>query len=935
MAAEEQNPETPSAQKISQSDSSQHAPPCPSPQDNASPEKQPQTPKDFILSVASKLSSQPLTNPDPNVWGVLTAISNNARKRSQGINIVLTGKEHCIGRLVEDTRFQVEANAVSGNHCKIFRKNAAAELSDATVFLKDTSTNGTYLNWKKLTKSSPEAKVQHGDIISFAAPPQHELAVAFVYREVVRSNSSVEGAFAKRKFIFRHVGCDLNVMFFLLLCTEDIVTENKRMKGIGIGAPEGPISLDDFRILQRSNKELRKQLENQVLTIDTLRSEHQNTVDHHENEIKELKESVAKLYLDHIKELQDMLDAKQKELVEVHKISGEQKHFLEDLNERLTASRQSCNEANEIMKSQKASIAELEAQLEEERDQRKEERQKATSDLKAAVQRVQSEAQEEVNRLSNAAMQQERELQEEINKLQEKEKKWCSQVETLRPKLEETRQKLVASDNKIRQLEAQVCEEQLASANGRKRVDELEQETYRLRKELENEKAAREEAWAKVSTLELEINAAMRDLEFERRRLKGARERIMLRETQLRAFYSTTEEISGLFAKQQEQLKAMQRTLEDEENYDNTSVDIDLNVNPRNMDGNLVRDNGMTWYHSNSRAKAGSGPSAQRFDRNQTATSSDGASVTEKHDCDTRSREDQDTQEEEFTSAEHHVKGGFGSEIDGVGTAPVLEGETIGTEQVLETESLGVDGERNFDLNKYSSLAGDTMQLEGEAGVHEGDERIQTVHQDGSCHSQSSNLPENQASENQRVVEDTEPGGTIRTQDLLASEVVGSWAHSTAPSVHGDNEYPGSGDDVEKCDADNHDSNGQVAESQSTPFSDAVAIQRNRECRALSEMIGIVDPDLKDQFGTDVDGDCDGGKERLGSSSSSDTEACSDSNDNEECAMACSDSNDNEECAMGGSMSDAETECSDKSVEDKNLDDAMDEDNDATEEDSR
>ncbi|XP_011034583.1 PREDICTED: trichohyalin isoform X2 [Populus euphratica] len=898
MGVGEQNPETPSGQKLSQSDSSQHAPPCPNPQDDASPRKQPQTPKDFILSVASKLTSQPLTNPDPNVWGVLTAISSHARKRAQGINIVLTGEEHCIGRLVEDMRFQVEANAVSGNHCKIFRKNAVAELSDVTVFLKDTSTNGTYLNWKKLTKSSPEAKVQHGDIISFAAPPQHELAVAFVYREVVRSNSSMEGAVAKRK-------------------AEDIVGENKRMKGIGIGAPEGPISLDDFRILQRSNKELRKQLENQVLTIDTLRNEQQNTIDRHENEIKEMKESVAKSYLDHIKELQNMLDAKQKELVEVNRISAEQKHVLEDLNERLTASRLSCNEANEVMKSQKASIAELEAQLEEERDQRKEERQKATSDLKAAVQRVQSEALEEIKRLSNAALQQERELQEEINKLQEKEKKWCSQVETLMPKLEETRQKLVASDNKIRQLEAQVCEEQLASANGRKRVDELEQEMYRLRKELENEKAAREEAWAKVSTLELEINAAMRDLEFERRRLKGARERIMLRETQLRAFYSTTEEISGLFTKQQEQLKAMQRTLEDEENYDNTSVDIDLNLNPRNMDGNLVRDNGMTRYHSNSRAKAGSGPSARRFDRNQTVTSSDGASVTEKHDCDTRSQEDQDTHEEEFTSAEHHVKGGFGSEIDGVGTAPVLEGETIGTEQVLETESLGVDGERNFDLNKYSCLAGDTMQVEGEDCAHEGDERIQTILHDGLHHTQSSNLPENQ-----RDVEDTEPGGIIRTQDLLASEGVGSWACSTAPSVHGDNEYPGSGDDNEKRGADHHDSNGQVAESQSTPSSDAVAIRRNRECRALSEMIGIVAPDLKDQFGTDVDGDCDGGKERLGSSSNSDTEACSDSNDNEE-------------CAKGGSMSDTETECSDKPVEDKNLDDAMDEDTDATQEDSQ
>jgi hypothetical protein len=33
---------------------------------------------------------------------------------------------------------------------------------------------------------------------------------------------------------------------------------------------------------------------------------------------------------------------------------------------------------------------------------------------------------------------------------------------------EDTRQKLVISDNKVRQLETQVCEEQLASANGRK-----------------------------------------------------------------------------------------------------------------------------------------------------------------------------------------------------------------------------------------------------------------------------------------------------------------------------------------------------------------------------------------------------------------------------------------------------------------------------------
>lgn len=33
---------------------------------------------------------------------------------------------------------------------------------------------------------------------------------------------------------------------------------------------------------------------------------------------------------------------------------------------------------------------------------------------------------------------------------------------------DETREKLVISDNKIRQLETQVCEEQLASASGKK-----------------------------------------------------------------------------------------------------------------------------------------------------------------------------------------------------------------------------------------------------------------------------------------------------------------------------------------------------------------------------------------------------------------------------------------------------------------------------------
>ncbi|KAJ4845550.1 hypothetical protein Tsubulata_021531 [Turnera subulata] len=895
MVVENENTESPAAGKPSPSPASQ---PTPVPDPDGKSPKKPQTARDFILSVAAKVSSQPLPNPDPKVWGVLTAISNNARKRLQGINMLLTSNEHCIGRLVGDSRFQIESTAVSANHCKIYRKivpadDADSATSSAAVFLKDTSTNGTYLNWRKLSKTGPETKVQHGDIISFASPPQHELAFTFVYREVSGSTTLMEGALGKRK-------------------AEEISLDSKRLKGIGIGAPDGPISLDDFRSLQRSNTELRKQLESQVLTIDALRNEHRAAIERQEVEMKEAKESVRKLYLDQITELQRILDAKQDELAEVNRISAEQKHSLEELNERLNASKQSVLEANEIMKSQKASIAELEAQLEEEREQRREERLKAAADLKAAVQRVQTEAQEEVKRLSDNALQHERELQEEINKLQEREKKWCSQVDTLRPKLEEARQKLVISDNKVRQLEAQVCDEQLTSANRKKRIEELEQETKRLRQELDNEKAAREEAWAKVSALELEVNAAMRDLEFERRRLKAARERIMLRETQLRAFYSTTEEISVLFAKQQEQLKAMQRTLEDEENYENTSADFDLNEPYRNTNDNQVREKELAVYRSNSAAKAGSATSAQ----NQAITSSDGVSATEKHDCDVRSQEGEYTQGEEFTSSNHQVKGGaFGSDIDGMETAPILEGDAVGTEQVLETESPGIDGMRDIDLRKCGSLAGETMQIDDEAHVHECEGHNETNCEDAACHSQSSN-----PLGNHRGVEDTEPGGSIRTADLLASEVVGSWAYSTAPSVHGENGSPRSGDNNEKGGTAPHDSNGMVGESQSSP-SNAVT-RHEHECRALSEMIGIVAPDLKEQFSVAIDGHADGVKEQK-SCSSSDTEGCSDTDD------------DNGEYAKFRTISDVETEGSDQGDKEQKHD-AMDDDDDdeATQEDS-
>ncbi|KAM7508735.1 hypothetical protein LguiA_019188 [Lonicera macranthoides] len=779
MAKEDENPQTPLASKPSPNSQASSSHPRNNKDDTFQFPKKSQNPEEFILSVASNIASQPLQYSDPEVWGVLTAISDRARKRRQGINMLLTSDEHRIGRLVDDVRFQILSNQISANHCKIYRKRVATEDADSpskfcnSIFLRDTSTNGTYLNWEKLNKHSPETKLHHGDIISFSAPPQHELAYAFVFRNVLKSTSLAGGSHLKRK-------------------AEELGYEGKRQRGIGIGAPEGPISLDDFRSLQRSNTELRKQLENQVVTIDSLRGEIHEAIERHETEKKDLKESVSKSYLDELKDLRYILEAKQKELVEVNRISSEQKHKLEDINERLSASLQSCTEANDLINSQKASISELRALVNEEREQRKEEREKAAVDLKASIQRVQAEAQEELKRVSDNALRREKEQQEIINKLQESEKQTSSQVEILRSKLEDTRQKSVMSDNKVRHLEALVCAEKLTSANARKRVEELEKETIRLRKELENEKqAAREEAWAKVSALELEMNSAMRDLDFERRRFKAARERIMLRETQLRTFYSTTEEISALFAKQQEQLKAMQKTLEDEENCENIPFDID--PNPSNVNGNesLVKGKQATGSQNPNTSKANSS--------NEVQISSDKDSVTEKHECDTRNQENgEETQEVEFTSADRLVKGAFGSDINGVDTAPVLEGDPVETERVFETET-----QRNFDLNKCSALEGDTMQLDDETLGQEAEER-------------------GLADSNTHLVMREDPGGSI----------------------------------------------GGVADSQcgASPEKVAAAEKWNLERRALREMIGIIAPDLKEQF--------EGDEKEV--ASNSDTEDCTD-----------------------------------------------------------
>ncbi|KZV38304.1 hypothetical protein F511_36245 [Dorcoceras hygrometricum] len=839
------------------------------------------TSKEFISSVAARIADQPLQCFAPEVWGVLTAISEKARQRYQGLNMPLTCDEHVIGRLVDDTRFRITAPAVSATHCKIYRKKVAAAdtMSDVccSVFLKDSSTNGTYLNWDKLIKSGPEVKLCHGDIISIAVAPHHEHAFAFVFREAQKSSVVNDGQL-KRK-------------------PEELGAENKRLKGIGIGALHGPVSLDDFRSLEKSNKELRKLLEDQLAITEALHSDNRSSTEKHESEMRELRESISKSYQSQFNVLNHHLEAKKKDLAELNRTFAEQRHEMENLNKRLIASKQSCVEANEIIDSQKASLSELKSLLDEERDQRRGEREKAAANFKLSIQRIQAETAEEIKRVSDGAVRREKEQQEMINKLQE-----------------DTRQKLVDSDNKVSQLEGQIHEELLASARSRELI-----------KEIELEKAAREEAWAKVSALELEISAALRDLDFERRRLKGARERIMLRETQLRAFYSTTEEISVLFVKQQEQLKAMQRTLEDEENYETTSVDADLNAEDVHVNRTPARDKGT--YQRQVKAKVGSG-ACHSHGSDQLESSCDEASMTEKHDCNVKSRGGgQDTEEVEINSDEHNVRGGFGSDINGttpilagdaigteqlpeteaVGTSPILEGE-VETEHVVETESQSLSRRLKLDLNKFRTS--DEMQIDDEKNSKAPDQ-AQNKSPDPSPLSHS-----NSPLAIQNPMEDTEGGGSIKTGDLLASEVLGSWAFSTAPSGHGENDSPRSRNDEEGMVLPVQDSNSLVAESQHIPSSKSDAIASDTQnLMLLCEMITIISPDSKEQFRSAVIRDdrvgCDG------LVSSSETEDCG----NKDEAV--------DEAGSGG-VSDTETVDRDGAL----ANDEMEEDDDDTQEDT-
>ncbi|KAH9553044.1 hypothetical protein CY35_09G099300 [Sphagnum magellanicum] len=492
-------------------------------------QKVPIFPKYDVKSMAQKVASHPVSI----VWGLLTAVSEKARARPQGTTIVLCGSEHILGRTVKEEVCRIESLNVSGMHCTISRRVCDAdgkvqplnhEFSPGDrvmICIKDSSSNGTFVNNQKLQRNGAEVELQHGDIVSLVGPPEHE--------------DVEEGGGA----------------------------ECKRSRGLGTGGPDGPVSLNDVRRLQRSNEELRQQLEAHTLATEKLRSDYRASEAVHDVELKEVRASITQKYAAQIDDMQVELSARANELEESAAMISHQQSTIEDLKQHLAVAAKSRLDAEEAIESHKGIIQELENRLEDERTQHSKDKAKAEAKSKADLDRVRIESAEELKHVLESAALQHKQQQDIILTLQESDKENRLAAENLRKKLDIERAAVVAAEEKGRRLEAQLQEERIHNVNSLNKLAEIEKDLQQACRVREDEKKAREVAERKVADLELEMEVVFRDLALERQRLQGARERILLRETQMRAFHSTAAEVATLQQKQQEQLAAMLRTLED------------------------------------------------------------------------------------------------------------------------------------------------------------------------------------------------------------------------------------------------------------------------------------------------------------------------------------------------------------------------------------
>ncbi|XP_024525320.1 protein lava lamp-like isoform X2 [Selaginella moellendorffii] len=604
--------------------------------------------------MAEQILQEPLpAGVNDRTWGVLSALSDAAKKRAQGQHMFLTLPEHTLGRMVADTLFLFDSPSISGRHCRIFRKNITPDDGKSgAVYIKDSrylflccfesstsggccvfSSNGTYVNGQRLRKDSPEFRLQHGDVISLAALP--ELALA-------------ENGFA---YVFRDTSSGLKRKPEVELSKNE---DGKRMKMSGSGIGDGPVNLADVRRLERSNQELRQKLELECNKSDSLNADLRAAKSSTESIVREAVDQCKSVYTQKLADLQAELSTKASSMEEFSAKCVQQESVIEDLNNRLKGAAQSRMEAEEALKNFKANREELEKQLEDERSQRRKERQEIEAQHKSAVDRIRTEAEQDSNRQAEAFSRQRGQLEDKMAALQDSVTEYRVQIESQRKQLgmqEEERETRMNFEKKGQELQIQLNTEQHASAVLRQELEKTIRDLEMSLNNLEECKHEKDAAHIKISSLQLEKEEVLNKLKLESQRFEGARDRILLRETQLRAFQSTAEEISALQQKQQFQLQAMMQTLKDddaeyanaapagycynngEEHSESKTVDEEM------KDGETMRDEGSNGTHVNATQDK---TLLATLDLNEMAEETSGYRV--EHNNQTQAREDIPTQ---------------------------------------------------------------------------------------------------------------------------------------------------------------------------------------------------------------------------------------------------------------------------------------------------
>ncbi|KAH9552663.1 hypothetical protein CY35_09G078500 [Sphagnum magellanicum] len=789
-----------------------------------------------VLAMAQRVATKPLPISRSDLWGLLTAVSDRARKRPQGFHIMLHSSEHLLGRIVKEASCQFESPNVSARHCAIYRKllgpdgqnvpsNHIQGPGDRLVAcIKDFSSNGTYINQRRLQRNGDEAELVHGDVISLLGAPENDNAFAFVYREVLGPTNGTGPSSSchphKRK------GSSAED------AEEGVCGDGKRIRGLGSGVHDGPISFSDVQQLQRANDELQEELKAHVLTIEKLQAEYHLAEERHALEMKEVRTSITKKFLSQLDEMQTMLTQREKELEASAAVCGHQQSTLEELKQQLAFATQSQLEAEDVINSQRTTIQELEKVLEDEQMQHMKERAEAEGSLREELERVRNEALEELNSHKEAVSSMRMQQEDLLVLLKVSEKAAVKAVECEK-----------------QELEAQLQEEKKSKENALKVTAELEKKLQQVCEELEDEKGASRRAQAQISGLKLEMEASTMNLTLEKQQLQSAQERIMLRESELRAFHATAAEIAALQERQQSQLAMLLRNL-DEGNSDRTKFQENMlgtSTRPRAQQGasDLA---GMQNREASRDEQRGASQSRSASQPMQVDTDAQSSHKMVPNRCtnnDSQPHEDEqakgtvigdcivaDTQYDDSVVAPT-LPGSLGNSTHPrESTDPGDLGDTISSKQGAHLSTTNVeagytqlvDTEGLHSLPEKGADALDMME-QHRAGARE-ENQVSPVNMDeGSTDEQQQ--PEMPAGETRQSsskwnatlragdvddtrtigaqalisLRDTEGGlnvlesrslhsrrNSMCTADLLASEVAGSWAVSTPASAHGENE---------------------------------------------------------------------------------------------------------------------------------------------------